>query len=159
MTVTHPQVSRYFMTISEACQLILQAAAIAGEQGIFTLDMGEPVPIKLLAEQMIRLAGKVPGRDVQIVFTGLRPGEKLHERLYHAQEENRMSTHPKIFKARPRGVDAGALALTLAALRDAVDRFDEARLQRLLHEAIPEYQPARNAVVLPLPVGRRSLAS
>ncbi|MBS0462022.1 MAG: polysaccharide biosynthesis protein, partial [Proteobacteria bacterium] len=159
VTVTHPQVTRYFMTIPEACQLILQAAAIAGEQGVFTLDMGEPVPIKLLAEQMIRLAGKVPGRDVQIVYTGLRPGEKLHERLYHAEEENRMCVHPKIFKACPRRVDAGALALTLAALRDALERYDEQRLHRLLHEAIPEYQPARNAVILPLPVGRRNRAS
>lgn len=159
VTVTHPQVTRYFMTIPEACQLILQAAAIAAEQGIFTLDMGEPVPIQLLAEQMIRLAGKVPGRDVQIVYTGLRPGEKLHERLYHAEEENRMSVHPKIFKACPRRVDAGALALTLAALRDALERYDEQRLHRLLHEAIPEYQPARNAVILPLPVGRRNRAS
>lgn len=159
VTVTHPLVTRYFMTIPEACILILQAAALDGEQGIFTLDMGEPVPIKLLAEQMIRLAGKVPGRDVQIVYTGLRPGEKLHERLYHADEENRMSEHPKIFRAQPRSIDANALVLVLAALRDAVERCDEARVYRLLHEAVPEYQLARNVVVLPLPDGRRSLAS
>ncbi len=159
VTVTHPEVTRYFMTIPEACQLILQAAILDDEGGIFTLDMGAPIPIMLLAEQMIRLAGKVPGRDIAIVHTGLRPGEKLHERLYHDDEENRMTQHPKIFKGRPRSVDAQVLALALVALREAAERYDVDRLQRLLREAIDEYQPGHGANVVPLASSRRSLAS
>ncbi|HEY2345581.1 MAG TPA: nucleoside-diphosphate sugar epimerase/dehydratase [Xanthomonadaceae bacterium] len=158
LTVTHPEVTRYFMTISEACQLILQAAAIGGDQGIFTLDMGEPVPIKMLAEQMIRLAGKVPGRDVGIVYTGLRAGEKMHESLYHADENNRMTANPKILQARSRHIDVPGCLRTLDALRDASDKYDESRLHRQLHDAIPEYKPAHGAVVVPLPIGRRSHA-
>lgn len=158
VTVTHPEVSRYFMTIPEACQLILQAAAIGGDQAIFTLDMGAPVPIRVLAEQMIRLAGKVPGRDVQIVYSGLRPGEKIHESLYHPDERNRRTAHPKIFQAKSRDVDAAACQRALAALRGAVADYDVPRLQRVLREAIPEYKPADGAVVVSLPLARRNQA-
>ena len=159
VTVTHPEVSRYFMTISEACQLILQAAAIGGDQGIFTLDMGEPVPIRVLAEQMIRLAGKIPGRDVRIVYTGLRSGEKLHERLHHADEKNRMTVYPKILQAQSRSVDVVGCHRILASLRTAVAEYDEPCLHRQLRDAIPEYKPAFGAVIVPMPVGRRSHAT
>src|SRR5690606_26639635 len=87
--VTDRGVTRYFMTIPEACQLIMQSVAIGSRDAIYTLDMGEPVSIRLLAEQMIRLAGKQPDKDVAIVYTGLRPGEKLHETLFHADERYR----------------------------------------------------------------------
>src|SRR5690606_34058894 len=106
VTVTDPEVTRYFMTIPEACQLILQAAAIGSQHAIYTLDMVEPVAIKDLAEHMIRLAGKQPGRDIAIVYTGLRPGEKLHETLFHADERYRPTTHPKIRQAEARGIMA-----------------------------------------------------
>ena len=159
VTVTHPEVSRYFMTIPESCQLILQAAAIGGDQVIFTLDMGDAVPIKVLAEQMIRLAGKVPGRDIQIVYSGLRPGEKIHESLYHADESNRMTAHPKILQAQSRSVDVPGCQRILAASRAAVADYDEPRLHRLLRDAIPEYKPADGAVVVQLAVGRRSHAT
>ena len=159
VTVTHPEVSRYFMTIPEACQLILQAAAIGDQQSIFTLDMGAPVPIRVLAEQMIRLAGKVPGRDVQIVYSGLRPGEKIHESLYHPEERNRPTTHPKILQAESRGVDVATCQRMLAALRVAVADYDEPRLHRLLRDAVPEYKPADGAVVVPLPIARRNQAT
>ena len=98
VTVTDPEVTRFFMTIPEACQLIPQASAIGTHEAIYTLDMGEPVPIRLLAEQMIRLAGKQPGRDIAVVYTGLRPGEKLHETLFHADERYRPTAHPKILR-------------------------------------------------------------
>ncbi len=158
VTVTHPEVSRYFMTIPEACQLILQAAAIGEEQAIYTLDMGAPVPIRVLAEQMIRLAGKIPGRDVQIVYTGLRPGEKVHETLYHPDERNRRTAHPKILQAKPRAVDPTVCSKMFNALRTAVTEYDEPRLHRLLRDAIPEYKPAERAVVVPLPTARRNQA-
>jgi len=106
VTVTDPEVTRFFMTIAEACQLILQAMAMRSPgQAVYTLDMGEPVQIRLLAEQMIRLTGQQPGRDVAIVYTGLRPGEKLHETLFHAEEDYRPTAHPKILQAATRAVD------------------------------------------------------
>ena len=147
VTVTHPEVSRYFMTIPEACQLILQAAAIGRDQAIFTLDMGAPVPIRVLAEQMIRLAGKIPGRDIEIRYTGLRPGEKIHELLYHPDESYRLTAHPKILQADVRGLDVTRFRRVLAALDAAVADYDEPRLRRLLREAVPEYVPAEADVL------------
>lgn len=141
VTVTDPEVTRFFMTIPEACQLILQASAIGTHEAIYTLDMGEPVPIRLLAEQMIRLAGKQPGRDVAIVYTGLRPGEKLHETLFHADERYRPTVHPKILQAEPRDVSAAALEHSLQQLRDASVRYDREALNALLRVAVPEFQP------------------
>ncbi len=144
VTVTDADVTRFFMTIPEACQLILQASAIGSQQAIYTLDMGEPVSIRVLAEQMIRLAGKHPGRDVAIVYTGLRPGEKLHETLFHADERYRPTSHPKILQAEPRKVPVDAIAQSLVKLRDASARYDLEALASLLREAVPEFVP--NAV-------------
>ncbi len=141
VTVTDPEVTRYFMTIPEACQLILQASAIGTHEAIYTLDMGEPVPIRLLAEQMIRLAGKQPGRDVSIVYTGLRAGEKLHETLFHADERYRATAHPKILQAEPRPVAAREVHLALGKLRDACQRYDLPALDELLRRTVPEFQP------------------
>ncbi|WP_394541077.1 nucleoside-diphosphate sugar epimerase/dehydratase [Lysobacter enzymogenes] len=141
VTVTDPEVTRFFMTIPEACQLILQASAIGTHEAIYTLDMGEPVPIRLLAEQMIRLAGKQPGRDVAIVYTGLRPGEKLHETLFHADERYRPTVHPKILQAEPRDVSAATLEHSLQQLREASVRYDREALNALLRVAVPEFQP------------------
>ncbi|MGV8942181.1 MAG: polysaccharide biosynthesis protein [Lysobacter sp.] len=141
VTVTDPEVTRYFMTIPEACQLILQASAIGTHEAIYTLDMGEPVPIRLLAEQMIRLAGKQPGRDVSIVYTGLRAGEKLHETLFHADERYRSTAHPKILQAEPRPVVSRDVHLALGKLRDACKRYDLPALNELLRRTVPEFQP------------------
>lgn len=141
VTVTDPEVTRFFMTIPEACQLILQASAIGSHEAIYTLDMGEPVPIRLLAEQMIRLAGKQPGRDIAIIYTGLRPGEKLHETLFHADERYRPTQHPKILQAEPRGVSASAIESAIAQLREASARYDREALNQLLRMAVPEFAP------------------
>ena len=141
VTVTDPEVTRFFMTIPEACQLILQASAIGTHEAIYTLDMGEPVPIRLLAEQMIRLAGKQPGRDVAIVFTGLRPGEKLHETLFHADERYRPTGHPKILQAEPRDIAVQGIFASLEQLRDASVRYDPDALAVQLRAAVPEFQP------------------
>ncbi|GAB3384884.1 polysaccharide biosynthesis protein [Lysobacter fragariae] len=141
VTVTDPEVTRFFMTIPEACQLILQASAIGTHEAIYTLDMGEPVPIRMLAEQMIRLAGKLPGRDIAIVYTGLRPGEKLHETLFHADERYRPTAHPKILQAEPRQVSAVNLESAIAQMRDACSRYDTEALAALLRATVPEFQP------------------
>jgi FlaA1/EpsC-like NDP-sugar epimerase len=141
VTVTDADVTRYFMTIQEACQLILQASAIGSQQAIYTLDMGDPVPIRLLAEQMIRLAGKQPERDVAIVYTGLRPGEKLHETLFHADERYRPTSHPKILQAEAREVSTERINGIRMRLREAVGRYDIDILAMLLREAVPEFVP------------------
>ncbi|MET1023170.1 MAG: nucleoside-diphosphate sugar epimerase/dehydratase [Pseudoxanthomonas sp.] len=142
VTVTHPDVTRYFMTIPEACQLIVQAAASAAHASIYTLDMGEPIPIRVLAEQMIRLAGKQPGRDVAIAYTGLRPGEKLHETLFHAEELYQPTAHSKILEARAREVSLESVTRALHQLRQAVADYDTDAITRVLHAAIPEFSPA-----------------
>ncbi|NUS37747.1 MAG: polysaccharide biosynthesis protein [Lysobacter sp.] len=142
VTVTDPEVTRFFMTIPEACQLILQAAALGAQQVVYTLDMGEPVSIRMLAEQMIRLAGKVPERDVAIVYTGLRSGEKLHENLFHADERYRPTAHPKILQAEARAIAAEQVLAASERLRDAVLRYDLDELGRLLRETVPEFAPA-----------------
>ncbi|HOL16970.1 MAG TPA: nucleoside-diphosphate sugar epimerase/dehydratase [Bacillota bacterium] len=101
VTVTHPEMVRYFMTIPEAVQLVIQAGALARGGEIFILDMGEPVKIISLARRMIRLAGYRPGKDIPIVFTGIRPGEKLYEELLTSAEETEATLHQSIFMARP----------------------------------------------------------
>ncbi|CAN7348136.1 nucleoside-diphosphate sugar epimerase/dehydratase [Pseudoxanthomonas sp. LjRoot143] len=163
VTVTDPDVTRYFMTIPEACQLILQAASGAAHASIYTLDMGDPVPIRLLAEQMIRLAGKQPGRDIAIVYTGLRPGEKLHETLFHADERYQPTSHSKIMKALARDVSPEFLELALQRLRAAYTRYDTAELGEVLRVAVPEFAPlasdqdeaSGNIVVFPSRDARR----
>jgi FlaA1/EpsC-like NDP-sugar epimerase len=141
VTVTDPEVTRFFMTISEACLLILQASAIGTHEAIYTLDMGEPVPIRLLAEQMIRLAGKQPGRDIAVVYTGLRPGEKLHETLFHADERYRPTAHPKILQAEPRQVSGQSIDGFITQLREASARYDVEALRMQLRAAVPEFEP------------------
>src|SRR5688572_11918054 len=141
VTVTDPEVTRFFMTIPEACQLILQASSIGTHDAVYTLDMGEPIAIRLLAEQMIRLAGKQPGRDIAIVYTGLRPGEKLHETLFHAEERYRPTFHPKILLAEPRAVSEAAVHGAIAQLREASARYDVESLKEQLRTAVPEFAP------------------
>ncbi len=139
VTVTHPEITRYFMTIPEACQLILQAGVLGKGGEIFALDMGEPVKITYLAEQMILLAGKQPGRDIEVVFTGLRSGEKLFEELFHPLENYQATSHAKIFLAQPRGVAWTLLTAQLKQARLAVAEYDEDQLRRILDQLLPEF--------------------
>lgn len=143
VTVTHPEVSRYFMTIPEACLLILQAAASSSRGAIYMLDMGEPVLIRELAEQMIRLAGKQPGTDIAIVYTGLRAGEKLHESLFYSDENSRPTAHPKVLEAGVRDFCAERVLGSLPRLREAVASYDAEAMQAILSSVIPEYSPSR----------------
>jgi len=149
VTVTHPEITRYFMTIPEACQLIMQAA-VQGEGGeIFVLDMSEPVKIAYLAEQMIILSGKTPGEDIEIKYTGLRPGEKLYEELFHEQEQLSATTHEKILLAKTRIVDWKELQDDFLAMDKASELFDEETLKLLIKKLVPEMteSPAKDNVV------------
>ena len=139
VTVTHRDMERYFMTIPEACQLIMASAFLGKGGEVFVLDMGEPIRILYLAEQMIRLSGKVPGEDVAIEFVGSRPGEKLSEELFHSTESADQTRHEKILLARSRPVEPDAFAPQLARLRSACDGYDESALRRILAELVPEY--------------------
>ncbi|ACA12501.1 polysaccharide biosynthesis protein [Xylella fastidiosa subsp. multiplex] len=144
VTVTHPDVTRYFMTISEACQLILQAAALASHGAIYTLDMGEPVRINLLAEQMIRLAGKQPGRDIVIVYTGLRPGEKMHETLFYADENYRPTAHPNILEADVRAFPQEQVLQSVMRLREAVQHYDTVEIESVISMLMPDFHAVRH---------------
>lgn len=141
LTVTDPRMERYFMTIPEACQLIMQTVVLGAGGEIFVLDMGDPVKISYLAEQMIRLSGKEPGVDIGIQYIGLRPGEKLYEELFHAKEKLEPTPHEKVMLARHRQVDWTELNQTLDLMSEAVDTSDTTRLERYLHELVPEHTP------------------
>ena len=147
LTVTHPEVSRFFMTVREAVELVLEASATvpAADGGdwrgkIFVLDMGEPVRIVDLARQMIRLAGLTPDRDVQISYIGLRPGEKLHEALFHADEAPVATQNPALRLAAPRTADYAVLARSIDELEEHARAGREARVLDLLHRLVPEYR-------------------
>lgn len=147
LTVTHPDMTRYFMTVREAVELVLQATALGvGMQGrqdyIFVLDMGQPVRIHDLALQMIRLAGFRPHEDIKIVFTGLRAGEKLYEELFHDAENAVRTTHESIFLSQPRFTDMAHLCASFEKLYSAASerRTDEALA--LLKELVPEFKAA-----------------
>jgi FlaA1/EpsC-like NDP-sugar epimerase len=138
VTVTHPEISRYFMTISEASQLIMQAAVLGGGGEIYVLDMGEPVNITYLAEHLIRLAGKEPGRDIEIIYTGLRPGEKLFEQLFHELEPYEQTTHEKILLAHPRAANWDDLRSELRKAEQSVMRYDTDSIKQALVRLVPE---------------------
>ena len=139
VTVTHPDITRYFMTIPEASQLILEAATVGKGGEIFVLDMGEPVKISYLAEQLILLSGKRPGDDIEIVYTGLRPGEKLYEELFHSSEQFRPTAHSKLMLASSRSIDSAALELGLVALRGSVQLGSEEQIRVALLALVPEH--------------------
>ena len=157
VTVTHPEITRYFMTIPEACQLILQAAVLGKGGEIFALDMGEPVRIRDLAEQMIRLAGKTSEGDIPIIYTGLRPGEKLFEELFHPHENYSDTTHAKIFLAQPRSMSWSLLTAQLRQASAAARDFDEDALRVVLDRLLPEFAAhERGAAAEIIPIGSRS---
>jgi FlaA1/EpsC-like NDP-sugar epimerase len=156
VTITHPDMKRYFMTIPEAVELVIQAAAMGRGHEVFMLDMGEPVKIVDLAKDLITLSGLRPGEDIEITFTGIRPGEKLAEELYLEVEKADRTTHPKILVARSAELDLAKLTAQLAELRRAVDAHDEPTVRRLIPELVPEYgQKAIVGNVVPITAARR----
>lgn len=136
VTVTHPDMVRYFMTIPEAARLVLQASALGRNGEIYILDMGEPVKVLDLVKDLIRLSGLEPEIDVPIVFTGTRPGEKLYEELMTEREQTGRTAHEKIFVARPQTIDPAALERTVSDLIDAALRSDGDAIRLLLAEHI-----------------------
>ncbi|WBO57972.1 polysaccharide biosynthesis protein [Acidocella sp. MX-AZ03] len=153
LTVTDPGMQRYFMTVREAVGLVLQASAVGSgaeaipDGGIFVLDMGEPVKIVDLARQMIRLAGLKPDEDIQIKFTGLRPGEKLFEELFHGAEQPVPTEHEGLLMATPRLADLAAVRRAMEALARHAARGDEAQAMALLQQMVPEFfSPAPLAI-------------
>ena len=145
LTVTHPDATRYFMTTHEAVELVLQAssgASAAAYRGkIFVLDMGEPVRISDLANQMIRLAGLEPDIDVKIDYVGLRPGEKIFEELFHGGEQPDPTSMDGILLAAPRVIEGELLLPQVARLLEAAAAGDATEAHRLLHQIVPDYAP------------------
>ena len=142
VTVTHPEIKRFFMTIPEAVQLVLQASLLGRGGEVFVLDMGEQVKVVDLARNMIVLSGLVPDQDIQIVYSGLRPGEKLYEELFEETEHVEPTAHAKIQRAiSSSAIQSDRLDQTIAHLEAAVSHGDDDELIRRLHEAVPTYTP------------------
>jgi FlaA1/EpsC-like NDP-sugar epimerase len=141
VTVTHPEVMRYFMSTAEAAQLILQAGAMGEGGEVFILKMGRPIKIADMARDLIRLHGLEPDRDVPIRFTGLRPGEKLYEELITEGEGIVPTRHEKIRVIRGRHCDAASLNLRIDELIDLAKTSDIPAIKAKLKEIVPEYTP------------------
>jgi FlaA1/EpsC-like NDP-sugar epimerase len=144
VTVTHPEMVRYFMTIREACDLVITAAthALAAERAsvsVYVLNMGQPVKIVDLAERMIRLSGLEPGHDIEIVFTGMRPGERLHEILFANEEPPVEIGVAGVMAAKPNEPPMQSLRKWIAALEQAIERDDPATIKAVLKDAVPEF--------------------
>jgi FlaA1/EpsC-like NDP-sugar epimerase len=156
ITLTHPEIIRYFMTIPEAAQLVLQAAVLSEGGDVFLLDMGEPVRIKDLAEQMVRLSGLTvrdahhPNGDIDIVCTGLRPGEKLYEELL-IDADSEATAHPLIYRAHERAISPAELWPRIDALQELIRRQDRAAALHLLAGLVPEWQQSGDSVAPSLP--------
>ena len=141
VTVTHEDIIRYFMTIPEACQLVLQAGAIAKGGEIFILDMGEPVKILDLAKNLIRLSGYEPYKDIDIKITGLRPGEKLYEEILLNMENSVATDYEKIFIEKPIVHDVEALKDGLERLDKVKNTLDKKEITDILKDMVPTFKP------------------
>jgi len=170
VTLTHAEITRYFMTIPEAAQLVLQAAGMAKGGEVFVLDMGKPVKIYDLARRMIEFSGQTvrdelnPRGTVEIRVTGLRSGEKLYEELLIGGDPE-ATAHPKILKAREASMKRDALEAKLSALQSLLKSNDASGIRQLLADLVPEYSPANDTVdwsagaTTPMPVTRREFGS
>jgi O-antigen biosynthesis protein WbqV len=144
VTVTHPEMVRYFMTIREACDLVVTAASHAlgpnsSDAAVYVLNMGQPVKIVDLAERMIRLSGLEPGRDIEIVFTGTRPGERLNEILFARDEPMAEIGIPGVVAARPVRPSLATMRGWLDELRVAIERDERGAISRIMREAVPDF--------------------
>lgn len=145
LTVTHPDIIRYFMTIPEACRLVLEAAFMGKGNEIFVFDMGTPVKIANLARRMIELAGLVPDKDIKIVYTGLRPGEKLYEELLATKENTLPTDNKQIFRAQVREYEYNHINEAIDNLTDLAIRVEKMETVRMMKQIVPEFK-SRNSV-------------
>lgn len=146
ITITHPNMIRYFMTIPEASKLVIQAGAYGKGGEVFILDMGEPVKILDLAEDLIRLAGLEVGKDIEIKFTGIRPGEKLYEELLTASEGITATKNKKIFIAKPEEVDEEELKQQIAKLKEAASKANPREVIEAYKVIVPTFSPNRDMI-------------
>ena len=144
LTVTHPDIIRYFMTIPEACRLVLEAAFMGKGGEIFVFDMGTPVKIADLARRMIELSGLVPDKDIEIRYTGLRPGEKLYEELLATKENTIPTGNRKIFRAKVREYDYHQVDQAIDGLTDLAIRVEKTEMVRMMKQIVPEFK-SRNS--------------
>jgi FlaA1/EpsC-like NDP-sugar epimerase len=159
VTVTHPEVTRFFMTIPEATQLVLQAGSMGNGGEIYLFDMGEPVKIQTLAEELIRLSGFQPNEEIEIVYTGLRPGEKLYEELLLEDEGVLPTQHKQICIAQSVTPAHAELVKDIDALIDDAKALNLIGVREKLQRLVPEYTPANNkplAKVIPHPATKAS---
>jgi len=148
VTVTHPEMRRYFMTIPEAVQLVLQAGALGKGGEVFVLDMGEPIKILDLATDLIRLAGREVGRDIEIRFSGARPGERLYEELFFGGEHAEPTSHTKVLRAKNGQVPRGTMATTDELIRIAQEGVSDAEIRDLLRLLVPDFDPRRTVAAV-----------
>jgi len=139
ITITHPDVTRFFMTIPEACQLVLEAGALGNGGEIFIFDMGQSVKIVDLAKKMIKLSGLTLGKDIQIIYTGLRPGEKLYEELLNNEENTLPTHHPQILIAKVRSCAFSKVETEINSLLEILVQGDSLKIVRKMKEIVPEY--------------------
>ena len=140
VTVTHPEITRFFMTIPEACELVIEAGSMGQGGEIFLFDMGKPVKIYDLAKKTILLSGKVLGKDIEIVFTGLRDGEKLYEELLNDKENTIPTHHEKILKAMVSEYEYNEVCQDLNLLEDLIADKNELKMVALMKEIVPEFK-------------------
>lgn len=141
ITVTHPKITRYFMSIGEAARLVIQAGAMSKNGEVFLLDMGQPVKIKDLALQMIELSGLVPEKDIPLQFTGLRPGEKLYEELLIDPAQSQPTQHPRIFSSEEPLPEVKVLEKEISILTEAIEQRDISAALASMKRLVPEYNP------------------
>lgn len=152
VTVTHPEMKRFFMTIPEAVQLVLQAGALGRGGEVFVLDMGEPVRVADLAKDLIRLSGLEAGTDIEIRYTGARPGEKLYEELFFDAEHAEPTSHPKVLRAKNAALDADTARLVDHLIEAALQAAPDIELRELLRRLVPDFSP--ELAMRPAPAAR-----
>jgi FlaA1/EpsC-like NDP-sugar epimerase len=140
VTVTHPEITRYFMTIPEASQLVLEAGAMGKGGEIFLFDMGESIKIVDLAKKMIKLSGLTLGKDIQLLYTGLRPGEKLYEELLNDAENTMATHHPKIMIAKVRKQELSLILDQFVTLLKYYEKGEEEKMVMQMKRMVPEYK-------------------
>lgn len=140
LTVTHPEVRRYFMSVSEACSLVLEAGFIGNGGEIFLFDMGEPLKILDLAKRMIELSGRELGKNAEILITGLREGEKLYEELFYQSENTIPTHHPKILKAKVKEMDFKEISILVDLFYELIQDRNELKMVALMKEIVPEFK-------------------